>query len=51
MTATTTLSSAPLRYLRSRPILLAGLLMGVGLLLLAMLMSIAFGAADIAPAD
>lgn len=39
------------RLARSRPALLLGLLIGVGLLGLAMLSSIAFGAADIAPAD
>ncbi len=40
-----------LRFARSRPALLAGLLAGCGLLVAAMLASIAFGAADIAPAD
>lgn len=39
------------RNLRSRPMLLAGLLAGGGLLLLAMLASVAFGAAEIAPGD
>ncbi|MEZ4640313.1 MAG: iron chelate uptake ABC transporter family permease subunit [Caldilineaceae bacterium] len=34
-----------------RPALWTGILLGVGLLLGAMLLSIAFGAADIAPAD
>lgn len=36
---------------RSRPLLLAGLGIGAGLLLLVMLGSVAWGAADIAPAD
>lgn len=40
-----------LHYLRGRSILLTGLALGCGLLLLTMLFSIAFGAADIAPAD
>ncbi len=50
----TTVRSQPrrvLRLARSRPVLLAGLLVGAGLLLLTMLASIAFGAADIAPSD
>lgn len=50
----TTVRTQPRRALslaRSRPILLAGLLVGVGILLMVMLTSIAFGAADIAPAD
>lgn len=41
----------PLHALRRRPALLVGLLAGLGVLLLAMLASIAFGAADIAPRD
>ena len=36
---------------RSRPALLMGLAVGVGLLVFAMLVSIAFGAADVAPRD
>lgn len=52
MTATTaTHASRPVRLTRSRSMLLLGLLLCIGLLLLAMLSSIAFGAADIAPAD
>lgn len=50
----TTTSAAPaggLRLVRSRALLAFGLLVGMGVLLLAMLASIAFGAADIAPAD
>lgn len=48
MTATTASQpTSALRIVRSRPILLLGLLVCVGLLLLAMLSSIAFGAADI----
>lgn len=43
--------SNPFRFVRSRPVLSAGLLVGVGLLLVAMMSSIAFGAADIAPSD
>lgn len=38
-----------LRIVRSRPLMLAGLVVGVGLLLLAMLASILFGAAEIGP--
>lgn len=52
MTATTAPSaSQPMRFVRSRPMLLIGLLISIGLLLLAMMISIGFGAADIAPAD
>ncbi|HXF61782.1 MAG TPA: iron ABC transporter permease [Caldilineaceae bacterium] len=52
MTASTVSPASPrLRFARSRSLLLAGLLVGGGLLLAAMLASIAFGAADIAPAD
>lgn len=40
-----------LNVVRSRPLLLIGLGVGVCLLLLSMLLSIAFGAANIAPAD
>ena len=40
-----------LRLARTRPLLLLGLLPGVGALLLVMTSGIAFGAADIAPAD
>lgn len=39
------------RYLHSRPLLTLGLLLGLGLLAVTMLLSIAFGAADIAPKD
>ncbi len=52
MTTTTISQSAgSLRFLRTRPVLAMGIFVGVGLLLLAMLLSIGFGAADIAPAD
>jgi len=52
MTATTISQTAgALRFIRTRPILLLGLFVGLGLLLLTMLLSIGFGAADIAPAD
>ncbi len=52
MTATTAPQpSTALRFVRSRPALLGGLGVGVGLLLLAMMSSIAFGAADISPGD
>jgi iron complex transport system permease protein len=44
-TATTSLRSG--RITRSRPVLVLGLLLGSGVLVLVMLMSIAFGAADI----
>lgn len=51
MTATTSTASSTLRLARSRPALLLGLLACAGLLALALLLSIAFGAADIGPAD
>ncbi len=52
MTASSTSpTSSGLRFARSRPLLLTGLLAGCGLLLASMLISIAFGAAEIAPAD
>ncbi len=52
MTATTiSQTSGTVRFVRSRAMLSLGLLIGVGLLLLAMMSSIAFGAADIAPTD
>lgn len=44
-------SSSPFRLVRTCALLLAGLLVGGGLLLLAMMSSIAFGAAEIAPSD
>lgn len=44
-------SSRAIRLARSRPVLLLGLLVFAGLLGLALMSSIAFGAADIAPAD
>ena len=50
----TTIRTRPrqtLRLVRSGPVMLAGMLAGAGLLLMVMLSSIAFGAADIAPAD
>lgn len=43
--------SRALRLARSRPVLLAGLPLCAGLLGLALMSSVAFGAADIAPAD
>lgn len=49
--STASQAAGALRFVRSRPVLLSGLLIGVGLLLVAMLSSIAFGAADIAPGD
>src|SRR5690606_4092966 len=52
MTASTApQSAAGLRFIRSRPALLAGLLAGAGLMMAAMMASIAFGAAGIAAAD
>jgi iron complex transport system permease protein len=44
-------TTGALRFIRSRAVLLLGLLVSGGLLLLAMSLSIALGAADIAPAD
>ena len=44
-------SSRPLRVARSRPVLLLGLPLCAAILGIAMMSSIAFGAADIAPAD
>jgi iron complex transport system permease protein len=44
-------STRALRLARSRPVLLLGLLVFAGLLGMALMSSIAFGAADIAPAD
>jgi len=51
MSATTAVPSGGLRLVRSRATLVLGLPAGLGVLLLAMMGSIAFGAADIAPAD
>jgi iron complex transport system permease protein len=51
MTVATTTPTRALRIVRSRPVLLLGLLVCAGLLVLALLSSIAFGAADIAPSD
>jgi len=53
MTTLTTRSTSAraLRIARSRPVLLLGLLVFAGLLGMALMSSIAFGAADIAPAD
>ncbi|MCG8351260.1 MAG: iron ABC transporter permease, partial [Chloroflexales bacterium] len=52
MTATSiSQTTGAIRFIRSRAVLLLGLIVSAGLLLLAMLSSIAFGAADIAPAD
>lgn len=52
MTATVAPPAArPLRRVRPRPVLLFGLPCGIGLLGLALLSSIAFGAASISPAD
>ncbi len=51
MTAATATPTRALRIVRSRPVLLLGLLVCAGLLVLALLSSIAFGAADIAPSD
>jgi iron complex transport system permease protein len=51
MAASARASRPALRLQRSRPLLLLGLLVFAGLLALALMSSIAFGAADIAPAD
>ena len=51
MTTLTAKPSRALRIARSRPVLLLGLLVCAGALGLALMSSIAFGAADIAPAD
>jgi iron complex transport system permease protein len=51
MTVATATPTRALRIVRSRPVLLLGLLVCAGLLVLALLSSIAFGAADIAPSD
>lgn len=48
--ATVAVSAPKLRFVRSRPVLLAGLVVGLGLLGLSLLASILFGAADIGPA-
>ncbi len=47
MTLSGAISRRPVRAFRSRPVLLLGLLLCFGLLLLALLASVAFGAADI----
>jgi iron complex transport system permease protein len=47
MTLSGAISQRPVRAFRSRPVLLLGLLLCCGLLLLALLASVAFGAADI----
>ncbi|MEM7126026.1 MAG: iron ABC transporter permease [Chloroflexota bacterium] len=44
-------TSGTLRFVRSRAMLSLGILIGIGLLLMTMMLSIGFGAADIAPAD
>jgi iron complex transport system permease protein len=51
MTAVTASPARAIQLARSRPVLLLGLLVCAGLLALALMFSIAFGAADIAPAD
>lgn len=44
-------TTGALRFVRSRAMLSLGVLIGIGLLLVTMMLSIGFGAADIAPAD
>lgn len=49
--ATISQTAGALRFVRSRAMLSLGVMIGIGLLLVTMMLSIGFGAADIAPAD